>query len=451
MTLSVRALLLGLAVVIAVPTHATESIDHAQAASIFRQARVICTRDGGALWGHTLCGPMLLVNPDDRSVVTNQPDAAGTLQRSGSVYIGSLPASEPLADTTLTWSGTRWCELMWPWPMREDPEMRHVTLAHELFHRIQTDDLHIERSDGDNSQLDTLDGRYLIQLEWRALAAALQASTSADRKTAVADAILFRRERYRLFPSAAANEMLLESNEGIAEYTGVRLGLQTPAERTRYALRDLSTWAQVPSFVRSFAYATGPAYGLLLDETDPGWLRSFVATQHSERFDQRLAVALNLPEPDLTQVHTRAAVYDPDDSLHASEVARDQQNRAQLAEFKTKLIDGPVLTLPLVHAQFEFKPQSLVTIEDIGTVYPTITLRDDWGTLKVESGGALVRANNQKKPRFPLPGLTPHATHIDKEGSWTPRLSLTLKPGWTIRPGARKGDLVVSQTAKTQP
>lgn len=443
MTRSVRALLPGLALVIAVPTHATESIDHAQAASIFRQARVICTRDGGALWGHTLCGPMLLVNPDDRSVVTNQPDAAGTLHRSGSVFIGSLPPSEPLADTTMTWSGTRWCELMWPWPMREDPDMRHVTLAHELFHRIQTDDLHIERSDGDNSQLDTLDGRYLIQLEWRALAAALQASTSADRRIAVADAILFRRERYRLFPSAAANEMMLESNEGIAEYTGVRLGLQTPAERTRYALRDLSTWAQVPSFVRAFAYATGPAYGLLLDETDPGWLRSFVATQRSERFDQRLAVALNLPEPDLTQVHTRAVIYDPDDSLHASEVARDQQNRAQLAEFKTKLIDGPVLTLPLAHAQFEFKPQSLVTIEDIGTVYPTITLRDDWGTLKVESGGALVR-KQPKVATVSASGFDP-ATHNDKD------FSLTLKPGWTIRPGARNGDLVVSQTAKAQP
>jgi hypothetical protein len=214
---SVQALLIGLAVATPLPTYAADSIDHAQAASIFRQANVICKRDGGALWGHTLCGPMLLVNPNDRSLVTNQPDATGVLQRSGSVFIGTLPPSEPLADTTMTWSGTRWCELLWPWPMREDPDMRHVTLAHELFHRIQQDDLHIEKLDGDNSQLDTLDGRYLIELEWTALAAALQASTSDDRRTGAADAILFRRVRYRLFPAAATNEMTLESNEGIAE------------------------------------------------------------------------------------------------------------------------------------------------------------------------------------------------------------------------------------------
>jgi len=434
---------LVLVVVGAIPVYAADSIDPSQAVSIFRQADVICQRDGGALWGHTLCGPMLLVEPDDRCVVTNQADADGTLRRSGSVFVGTLPPSEPIADTTMTWSGTRWCALVWPWPMREDEEMRHVTLAHELFHRIQADDLHIEKLDGDNSQLDTLDGRYLIQLEWRALAAALKASTSRERRTAAADAILFRRERYRLFPGAAANEMALESNEGIAEYTGVRLGLQTPAERTRYALRDLSTWAQVPSFVRSFAYATGPAYGLLLDETDPGWLRSFVATQHTERFDQRLKVALHLPEPDLTQVHARAVVYDPDGSLRTGEVAREARNRAQLVEFKTRLIDGPVLTLPLTHAELEFKPQSLVTVEDIGTVYPTITLRDDWGTLVVESGGALL----YKQPRQAAVAASAFDAATLKGQGFT----LTLKPGWRILPGTRKGDLVVGPTAIAEP
>ena len=31
--------------------------------------------------------------------------------------------------------------------------------------------------------------------------------------------------------------------------------------------------------VRSFAYATGPAYGLLLDKANPTWLRNFAANQ----------------------------------------------------------------------------------------------------------------------------------------------------------------------------
>jgi hypothetical protein len=105
---------------------------------------------------------MLLVDPDSRAVVANQPDAGGMLQRSGTVFIGVLPPSEPLADTPISWSGTRWTELLWPWPMREDPEMRHVTLAHELFHRIQENELHLVVSDGDNAHL-----RQCISVEWQ--------------------------------------------------------------------------------------------------------------------------------------------------------------------------------------------------------------------------------------------------------------------------------------------
>jgi len=432
---TLRSFMVGLLLSAPSATYSADAIDHAQASSIFAQAQAICTRDGGALWGHTLCGPMLLVDPDDRSVVANQADAAGVLERSGSVFIGVLPPSQPLSDTTITWSGTRWCELLWPWPMREDIDMRHVTLAHELFHRIQVDDLHIAKSDGDNGHLDTLEGRYLIELEWKALAAAFQATTPRDRRTAAADAILFRRERYGLFSAAASNELALESSEGIAEYTGVRLGLQTPADRIRYAIRDLSAWSEVPSFVRSFAYATGPAYGLLLDQTDPGWLHSFVATQLSERFDQRLSIALRLPEPDFAHLQERAAVYDPDGSLRAHEKAREDQRLVQIAEFRAKLVEGPILSLPLANANFEFKPQSLVPLEGIGTVYPTITVRDDWGTLTVESDGALVR----RQPKE----VDVTASEFDQNTLHGRGFALTLSDGWSIRPGARAGDLAV--------
>jgi hypothetical protein len=76
------------------PVHALGAIDHVQAMSIFEQAHVICARDNGALWGHTLCGPMLLVDGDDRSVVTNAPDADGLLKKDGEVWVGTLPPAQ---------------------------------------------------------------------------------------------------------------------------------------------------------------------------------------------------------------------------------------------------------------------------------------------------------------------------------------------------------------------
>ena len=71
-------------------------------------------------------------------------------------------------------------------------------LAHESFHRIQPL-LKLTRPEAGNRHLDTLEGRYLLQLEWRALAMALEARTPEDRRAAITDALAFRHERYRQF------------------------------------------------------------------------------------------------------------------------------------------------------------------------------------------------------------------------------------------------------------
>ena len=422
-------LLFGLAGLFATP--AMGAVDPAGAANVFSEAKTICDRDAGALWGHTLCGPMLLVDPVDRSIVANHADDSGMLKASGAVFTGVLPPSEILANTPVEWSGIRWSEILWP--LREDADQRHVLIAHELFHRIQPA-LEMVLADGDNRHLDTLEGRYLLQLEWRALAKALSAPTTTARNAAVADALLFRHQRYRLFPQAASNENALESNEGVAEYTGVRLGLETAQARTRYAIYDLSAFVQAPTFVRSFAYATGPAYGLLLDQADPTWRHKLKSGQ---RFDQLLGSALRLPPPAFDTLKVREMAYD-DGSLRASEVKRDHARQARLAALKARLMDGPVLTLPLHHSSYQFNPQTLQPLGDLGTVYPTLRLTDDWGVLEVEDG-ALVNPHAKV--------ATVSAAGIDasklKGAGW----HLTLNKDWIVVPGTRKGDVVVKQTS----
>nr|WP_250625903.1 hypothetical protein [Pinirhizobacter soli] len=412
-------------------TPAIAAINPDDAAKVFDEAKTICNRDAGALWGHTLCGPMLLVDPADRSVVANQADAGGLLKTSGPVFIGVLPSSEIMANTSIQWSGTRWSEILWPLP--EDNAKRHVMIAHESFHRIQPD-LKMVLHEGDNRHLNTLEGRYLLQLEWRALARALNATTSTDRKAAIGDALLFRSERYRIFPNAAEGEGALEANEGVAEYTGVRLGLEMPKARISYAIGDLSAFVEAPSFVRSFAYATGPAYGLLLDQADPAWRHKLNSGQ---RFDQLLGSALKLPSPAFATLKAREAIYD-DGTLRAHEVKREQAKVAHMVALKAKLVDGPVLTLPLKHSNYQFNPQTLQPLGDLGMVYPTMRLTDDWGVLDVD-GDALV--NQEKKV------ATVSAAGIDpsklKGAGWI----LTLSKGWIVVPGERKGDMVVQKAA----
>lgn len=65
----------------------------------------------------------------------------------------------------------------------------------------------------------------------------------------------------------------MELHEGLAEYTGVRLPLDPENRIARtVSLLDRRS-AERPTFVRSFAHLSGLAYGLLLDELDPDWLR----------------------------------------------------------------------------------------------------------------------------------------------------------------------------------
>lgn len=372
---------------------ASAAPDASAAIALFQRAREISDRDAGRFWGKPLYGPIIFVDPNDLGAVANEADAAGVLSPSGAgVFSGRMPKGWPVSSTPVDWAGKRWTELYWPLMGLPDAQAKvggdwmAVSLAHEMYHRIQQS-LGLVRPEPANVHLDTLEGRYLIRLEWRALAAALSATDAGARRRASADALSFRAERYRRFPYAADKEAALEINEGTAEYTGVMLGLPTPAARLRYALYDLTAWAEVPSYVRSFAYATGPAYGLLLDQADPAWRSKLAAGQ---RLDQLLATASRVEPLDAGALPGRVAAYDEGGRLRVAEVARDQARRVQLAAYKHDLVDGPVLRLPLRKPNYAFSPQSLLPLQGYGVVYPTLKLGDEWGRLEVLSGGALL-------------------------------------------------------------
>jgi hypothetical protein len=403
------------------------AVDRDGARLVFDEARIICERDAGALWGRSLCGPILIVDPMDRNVVANQQDPGKVLKAEVELFVGTLPANAILANTRVEWSGTQWTQLLWP--VSFETSIRHVTLAHEMFHRVQPD-LNLTRSEAGNRHLDTLEGRYLLQLEWRALARALMADKEGERRAHVTNVLAFRRARHAAFGNAAPDEAALEINEGIAEYTGVRLGLPRADARLAYAIFDLSRFLDSPSFVRSFAYASGPAYGLLLDEADPAW-RGKLSGGGAD-LGALLAVAYKVGSVAPRDLGARKRRYDNDGSLREAEVRRERERVARANAYRAALVEGPVLVLPLTKTNFQFNPQNLVALDNTGTIYPTLRLTDIWGELVVERNGALVHADSK---RATVPLRTDGSDPLRGEG-WT----LTLKPGWKITAGTRAGD-----------
>ncbi|HEY0671277.1 MAG TPA: hypothetical protein VGD27_03370, partial [Longimicrobiales bacterium] len=245
----------------------TPAVDPQLAAQYFDEARSLSAADGGKLWGIPVYAPMIFVEPVTRQAVANVQDAEGRLQKQGNVFVGTLPPEMIIANNATRWSGTHWTMVRWPLP--ENRYVRRRLMAHELFHRMQ-DTLRLPATDVANSHLAYGDGRILMRLEWRALAEALMREGGA-RGDAIADALLFRARRRQLFPQAAREERLLELNEGLSEYTGFKLsGLPAGVVRDRAAVQ-LGSYETMDNFARSFAYASGPAYGLLLDAAAMSW------------------------------------------------------------------------------------------------------------------------------------------------------------------------------------
>jgi hypothetical protein len=382
------------------------------------EAQALCTADAGELWGVTLCGPMMFVDPQSRAIVANQQDPQGLLKPEGGIFIGSLPPEANVANTAVDWAGLHWTQLIWPLPA--DAAVRATLLMHESFHRVQPQ-LHSPATrEPDNSHLDSLEGRYLMQLEWRALARALGAPKQSQAQAAARDALLFRSRRHDLFPKAAAEEAALERNEGLAEYTGVRVGNTTSEARTQSALRDLRVHVDDPTFVRSFAYATGPAYGLLLDRWAPDW-RGRIGAQ--EGFGALLGAALGPSGKKGAGVEAAAARY-----------ARRQE---VLREYRQRFISGPVLMIRLVRMNVQFNPRNLQPLDDAGTVYPYLRVSDDWGVLEA-TGGALL---NPGWSAVIVPGPFTTEGNITRGEGWL----LTLNRGWRLTAGARDHDWVLTR------
>jgi hypothetical protein len=335
-----------------------------------------------------LDGPIVFVDRESRIAISNQVDSRKTLSPVDGVFTGRIPSDVMIANTAVQWNETKWTMLLWPLP--EDRDERRVLLAHEAWHRIQ-EEIGFPSSGAANNHLNTLSGRYWLQLEWRALKKALRSSGN-QQTAAITDAICFRLHRNRLFPGSQEQERAMELHEGLAEYTGVRLALDPAKGITRTISHLENRPAELETFVRSFAYVSGPSYGLLLDQLMPDWVSKVTAKSDLAGL-LRDAIRANI-ESDLdAEVNQRSQVYGGEE-LWIAEKSRDEKRIAQIESLTKKYTTGPRLIIPLKEMNMSFNPNELIPLGETGTYYPTLTVADKWGVLKV-TGGAMIASDFQ--------------------------------------------------------
>jgi hypothetical protein len=366
----------------------------------------ICHADRSRLWGASLCGPLLVADPQTRLAWASEADRDGVLARQGAGWVGVLPNGIGIANTSTDWAGVRWIMIMGPLPA--DAEERRVLVAHEAWHRIQTQ-IGFPQAPSDCAHLETEHGRTLMRLEMRALEQAMR-ETDAARWAAARHALGFRAARFAEFAAARANEVALDRNEGLASYTGVKLGAGRDA--FVYAANSLHRFDRHQALARSYAYATGPAYGLLLDQRDGRWRRRLNEAAPADALARLIGATSN--------VASVAARYGGA-AVASEESARAEAAASRIAEFRARFATGPRLVLPLRGSRMEFDPNAVTPVEGLGSVYRTLVIRDAWGELRATQGAMIAADFTQ------VIAAAPNADGLTGPG-WT----LTLNPGYRL-------------------
>jgi hypothetical protein len=183
------------------------------------------------------------------------------------------------------------------------------------------------------------------------------------------------------------------------------------------------------SFIGNFEAASGPAYGVLLDDLMPEWRRQL---RRMSDLGDMLASATN--RTPTTDVAATAARYDGV-SLRAAEEARHRAQQVRVAELRQRFVDGSVLTMP-AGGSGTSDTRGSVGIPGVGTVlFNNFTLSAPWGRLTADSG--VLRAADGRTLSVPVTGPL-EGTVLQGDG-WR----VTLNTGWVVRPAARQGSFAI--------
>lgn len=404
---------------------------------LIAQATALLKEDAGQLWGRPFDEPSWMLVFRSTAYLSRAPEAAGYIA-SGGFWTGPLPPELGSANATVEWSGRRWAMVRLPLP--EDKREAVALLLHELAHLAQPELIpaqpQSEATGRGKGLLDEPDGRTWLRLEMQALAEALGA-TGDEEAEALHAALLFRARRYRSAPEEErARERALDLHEGLPEYTARRL-LKTPVGQLAQKLTKEAL--QVPSLVRWFPYATGPAYATLLDRRLPNWKAKLKETPDLQHLAAqtlpdaaKLLEMLDTPEKSATlekETNLLGETYDLAKVL-SFEKKRWKLKDARLSALRKSFVDGPTLRLPL--ASVTFDPRRQEPLDDESSFYRPLGWKAiDGGELRAPLG-ALVTSNDVRVRLAPSTKMVEGP--LEKPSRWSGEgWVLKLPAGWSFR------------------
>ena len=328
---------------------------------IFNHVEKLCNRDNGRLWGINLYSPVIGVD-SLRNIVSNVADAPKI-----------FPHDMPVANSTTELDGRRWTMVLWP--LSGDERQQSELLIHEMFHYRQPELGLSPEGTPNNSHLSSRDARTLLKLEWNALKVAAE-SKGDQKKEAIADALGFRARRRYIYPEFIADECSLEILEGLAEYTGRRITSPSDKKFIR-GLSSLDFLFSSDNLTRSFAYLSGPLYGLVLDQSGQHWQSEMKAGSDLGSTVMDI-YGIELPD-DLDKACETAKLKYGFEAIDAVEEEFERQLEERNAELSRLFDPDNVISLDCSNLSIQFPPNGMIMMEDGSMIIYHGKAFCDWG------------------------------------------------------------------------
>lgn len=342
--------------------------------SLQQIAEVLNKPESKQLWNISLNAPILLIDHLKNKMNVTAIDSGKIQPLKEEEWDNKVP----LANSIFDYKGGKYVTIIQAALMNTSCEGRINLLSHEIFH-LHQNELGIKNTISVNYHMDEVQGRALLQIEMKALQHALEHDT-----VGLYDALYIRAYRQSLNPSN--NEDLYELNEGLAEYTGVKL---STTNMTEYVKNRLN-YNIKRGYTNAFGYLTGSAYATLLDDLYPQWKKDKDLNRGMIFLLKKVMPKYEVPidEPELKRILDK---YNYD--LLLTNEKEEERSFGDITLYENLLKpETSKICITNNRINFTYNPQDRVIALSSAILLRNMTLTTEWGQVNAKSG--IVRLND---------------------------------------------------------
>lgn len=333
-----------------------------------------------SLWGISMQSPVMILENSNKKVFLNE-FVVGAVETEGFFEVPLDSFNVSLTEPSVWWRGKKWVVLNVSKSRNEDQNLEY--LFHESFHLIQ-DSLGINGTLPKYPHFSQPRGLFLMYLEIYELIHAF--NTKEKTSQHLSKALSYREYRNRLFPNLLNLERAAELNEGLAKYTGLVYTGASEIAISKYYVSTLEKSILINS-EGIYPYLSGSLYAFINDKTSNLW-RLKVPQLYLDEICKQLYKVDNIGE----------IVDFNDTSFFTNEdlkLLEKLEKRVNSSDSLKEYFSEDILSLHLSGAKFKINSNFVFSLDEMGTVYNSIVVSNDWGVLKVfNEGRALVTKDN---------------------------------------------------------